>query len=343
MGFNYLKAVCEATVNLDITNPEWSVLIVLAEHANKDTGVCWPGYSRIVKRTKLSYSSVQRAVKALENKNLVRITRKKGPRGNDTNRYRLDLQYLKSLATLPAAEPDDDGESTSDLTQPECGMASEEQQDDSWEAKGCGQTSRGVRSEGGPNLEVKLGFNKSTTDNTKPRTRSSDQVASFSAGTGRGKATPKTTATTVPTTPVPAPFTNFSAEAMDMCYQLSAQSSVAPKDSWYPFAEKILRECIPAKANLDGKYIENLLDWIYNVQIENSKFRWADRIRNTENLYNSLSRRTGYTLAKQFALYQNQKLKESPLGQDTKLPDAENLDRTSYDDYQKYRDLFEGN
>lgn len=79
-----------------------SVLLVLAEHANAQTGECWPSETRIARRAGVHPVTVRRAIKTLEAANLLFVQRSPGR----VNRYLLllDVERQVKLAADPERE-----------------------------------------------------------------------------------------------------------------------------------------------------------------------------------------------------------------------------------------------
>lgn len=72
-----------------LTMTEKFVLIALADYANEDH-MCFPAHEKTAKRVAASKSTVQRAVKGLEDKGLLRVVSWHRPNGSTTsNRYQL--------------------------------------------------------------------------------------------------------------------------------------------------------------------------------------------------------------------------------------------------------------
>ena len=75
-----------------VTPTEMLLLLALADRANDDN-VCWPGQASLAKKCNTTDRTVRRTLKALENKNLLKITHRQGEgEGRKTNIYTLTLE-----------------------------------------------------------------------------------------------------------------------------------------------------------------------------------------------------------------------------------------------------------
>lgn len=89
------------TAVFDLPEPTGStrwVLLVLAEHANAQTGECWPSESRIATRAGIHTATVRRAIQELERDGFIVVQRMSGR----TNRY---LLCVEPAATARAVNP----------------------------------------------------------------------------------------------------------------------------------------------------------------------------------------------------------------------------------------------
>ena len=95
MGFNAFKIMWERTDHLKVTAPEMSVLYTLAYIMNDKSGACFPSHQQIVKKAKLSRTTVKTALRGLREKGLVDWTR----RSATSNRY--TLTFLNARESSP--------------------------------------------------------------------------------------------------------------------------------------------------------------------------------------------------------------------------------------------------
>ena len=83
------------------------VLIKLADNAN-DKGECWPSYQHIADHCEVDKRTVMRHVKSLENSGYVRITHRKGVKGNSSNIFTLvipsDIVSPPSVTMSPPSD-----------------------------------------------------------------------------------------------------------------------------------------------------------------------------------------------------------------------------------------------
>lgn len=80
------------------------VLIKLADNAN-DSGVCWPSLSTIARVCSISRRSVINHINALEEAGLLKVTHRKGEKGNATNMYQLCLGGENSAPATNSEKP----------------------------------------------------------------------------------------------------------------------------------------------------------------------------------------------------------------------------------------------
>ena len=78
------------------------VLIALCDYANKKKFTAWPSHNSIAKKTGLSISSVQRAIKCLRDYGLLSYENRYDEKGNKlTNLYQINFRRLNELTCLP--------------------------------------------------------------------------------------------------------------------------------------------------------------------------------------------------------------------------------------------------
>lgn len=65
-----------------MTSTELLVLLALADHADQD-GICWPSQNRLSERCKMTRQTINRLLKGLEAKKLIRAERRKHETGAD--------------------------------------------------------------------------------------------------------------------------------------------------------------------------------------------------------------------------------------------------------------------
>ncbi len=75
------------------------LLLTIAEHADKDTGECWPGIGRLMKRAGLSRATVCHHLDTLKKMGELKVVRKGG--GRYSNRYRVMLIDQSRTLTSP--------------------------------------------------------------------------------------------------------------------------------------------------------------------------------------------------------------------------------------------------
>lgn len=72
--------------DFNLTPHEFVVYVALCYHANRKTGnKCWPALSTIAKESNMSRRTVIRAIDALENRNLIQVTRRTDPENPERN------------------------------------------------------------------------------------------------------------------------------------------------------------------------------------------------------------------------------------------------------------------
>jgi len=86
MSFSRTKAVIDV---MDICYPVKSVLVVIASHADENTGRCWPSIATIAGKSGLSQSTVKRALKAVRTSGLIKVHKKPMASGQTANYYLL--------------------------------------------------------------------------------------------------------------------------------------------------------------------------------------------------------------------------------------------------------------
>lgn len=79
------------------------VLIKLADNANK-AGECWPSYKYLAEACEMANSSVRLHVKELERAGFIKVERRKGPKGNNSNLYLLTLPPMPTDSTPTPAD-----------------------------------------------------------------------------------------------------------------------------------------------------------------------------------------------------------------------------------------------
>lgn len=78
------------------------VLIALCDYANKQKFTAWPSHNSIAKKTGLSISSVQRAIKCLCDLGLLSYRNRYDEKGHKlTNIYQINLSRLNELTCIP--------------------------------------------------------------------------------------------------------------------------------------------------------------------------------------------------------------------------------------------------
>lgn len=99
------------------THTQKLVLLALADNATEDDGSAWPSLRTLARKCDLSEKGVCLQLKALKEKNLIRITHRKDPKYGDTsNLYHLTLPYeYRSVPPLNAVHPPSERRSPSRL------------------------------------------------------------------------------------------------------------------------------------------------------------------------------------------------------------------------------------
>ena len=77
--------------DLHLSSIEFHVLCYLLKCRNSVTGKCFPSYNRIVSDCHISRSSVVKAVKQLEEKNIITVTRNYRRQVMRSNSYEINL------------------------------------------------------------------------------------------------------------------------------------------------------------------------------------------------------------------------------------------------------------
>lgn len=96
MSIQHMSAI------FDLVEPRGSsrwVLLVIAEHANIQSGECWPSEARIAQRAGLHPATVKRAIGELEQAGLIAVQRAPGR----TNRYLLCVDPAPSAKAIDRA------------------------------------------------------------------------------------------------------------------------------------------------------------------------------------------------------------------------------------------------
>ena len=68
-----IRRILAALETADLPASEKLLLILLADHADDETGKCWPSQNYIARRSGLARSTINRTMKRLEGKGLIRI------------------------------------------------------------------------------------------------------------------------------------------------------------------------------------------------------------------------------------------------------------------------------
>jgi hypothetical protein len=93
------------TEHPDISSVEWAVAMALSMRMDNKSGECHPGFGSLGRVTRLSRTSVKKAIKGLEAKGLIRVRRRRiAAAYHDTNIYTALMP--RAQADLP--EPQDD-------------------------------------------------------------------------------------------------------------------------------------------------------------------------------------------------------------------------------------------
>jgi hypothetical protein len=86
------------TEHPEVNSVEWAVAMALSMRMDNKSGECYPGFGSIGRVTRLSRTSVKKAIKGLEAKGLIRVRRRRVAQAyNDTNLY---------TALIPRAQGD---------------------------------------------------------------------------------------------------------------------------------------------------------------------------------------------------------------------------------------------
>jgi hypothetical protein len=116
MGLNYTKQIHRIvafTYDDEHGNERWfsssdkAALLCLGDHADNETGVCFPGYSLIAAETLFSRKAVERSIGVLRHIGFITAT---PPGERKTTTYKLDLKRIDALVmeqneTTPAKKP----------------------------------------------------------------------------------------------------------------------------------------------------------------------------------------------------------------------------------------------
>jgi DNA-binding transcriptional ArsR family regulator len=86
--------ICDLLWTVDVTGPDWAVLVTLALHADS-AGSCAPSLGRVASLTRLSVSTVRRSLRRLEKADLVATVHRDG----FPNEYALNLGHLDDRPT----------------------------------------------------------------------------------------------------------------------------------------------------------------------------------------------------------------------------------------------------
>ncbi|MEN1705705.1 MAG: helix-turn-helix domain-containing protein [Planctomycetota bacterium] len=112
--FERIVTLCDAGDGL--SHCSWAVAVVIARHANDDTGEAWPSVSSIARQTRLSERTVRKALRELEALGMIELVRRS--KGRKPHRVRLRLDRVpaanpEAIAALDAAEVAQPGTSCS--------------------------------------------------------------------------------------------------------------------------------------------------------------------------------------------------------------------------------------
>ena len=85
---------------------EFYLYVAIARHINRDSGLAWPSYRRLMKVTGLARATVAKYLKTLEHKRLIAIIRrcKAGTKARAVNLYRLLDPREPATNSLPAVD-----------------------------------------------------------------------------------------------------------------------------------------------------------------------------------------------------------------------------------------------
>jgi hypothetical protein len=86
----------KALARMNLNGAEYAVLVCLIDHANENTGLCYPSESRIAAWTNRPERTVKRAIASLKQRRLYRIVRRAGT----SNRYYLNWPKLLVCLSL---------------------------------------------------------------------------------------------------------------------------------------------------------------------------------------------------------------------------------------------------
>lgn len=99
MSIEYMSAVMDAGKNLELTDKEYMVFLVLADYANGD-GTCWPGRKSIgAKANGAAPGTVSNAVAKFEKMGYVSRSLNSAPFDGETNLYQIHLDAIKERIT----------------------------------------------------------------------------------------------------------------------------------------------------------------------------------------------------------------------------------------------------
>lgn len=87
--------------DLDLTPTELAVYLALLRFRDPKTGKCFPGFSAIAKRASISAKSVQRTIPLLEERGMIRVTRRKSGGNNMPNIYTVALPISSGAFSAP--------------------------------------------------------------------------------------------------------------------------------------------------------------------------------------------------------------------------------------------------
>ena len=98
MAYNYTDVVFPLK---GLSPTDKLVLLHLAEHADKDTGECWPGFGRLADFTGLTRRTVIYSINRLEELEFITVT---PPATRKTNTYVVRMDKLVAASVSPAAK-----------------------------------------------------------------------------------------------------------------------------------------------------------------------------------------------------------------------------------------------
>jgi pyocin large subunit-like protein len=96
MAYNYTDAVVSLK---GITPTDKLVLLHLAEHADKETGECWPGFGRLADYTGLTRRTVIYSINRLEKLGFITVTSPTPTRKTNTYVVRMDKLVAASVTS----------------------------------------------------------------------------------------------------------------------------------------------------------------------------------------------------------------------------------------------------